>query len=435
MELIKPARNARILAWWLRGIMIVTVGILFLPWQQNIRATGSVTALKPEDRPQTVNTTIGGRIEKWFVQEGQFVKKGDTIIQISEIKDKYFDPSLLNRMDKQVEAKSEVIQAMKQKIAALDQQLAALREGMEYSIQKAKNKVEQNLFKVASDSVAYIAAKTELQIAQNQFERMDTLFRKGLRSLTDYEARKLKYQDASAKLVAAENKLNASRAEYFNSIIELNSIRAEYLDKLSKAESDRNSAIAYVFDSEGSLAKLESEYSSLSVRSSFYVIKAPQDGYVVKALKAGVGEIVKEAEPVVTIMPVAPELAVELYVTGNDVPLLSPGRKVRLQFDGWPAIQFSGWPSVAVGTFGGEIRVIDYVNSDNGKYRVLVTQEKNDPWPKQLRVGSGVYGWAMLDEVPVWFEIWRQLNGFPPTIDPEKSEKKKAKKGSKEDEE
>jgi hypothetical protein len=150
-----------------------------------------------------------------------------------------------------------------------------------------------------------------------------------------------------------------------------------------------------------------------------YRIVAPQDGFVVRAVRAGIGETLKEGDAVVTIMPANPQLAVELYVRPMDVPLLRIGRKVRLQFDGWPALQFSGWPSVAVGTFGGEVRVIDYVNSTDGRYRVLVAPDTTDEsWPRELRVGSGVLGWAMLDEVPVWFELWRQLNGFPPSVVP-----------------
>ena len=102
-----------------------------------------------------------------------------------------------------------------------------------------------------------------------------------------------------------------------------------------------------------------------------------------------------------------------------DVPLLRPGRKVRLTFDGWPALQFAGWPSVAVGTFGGIIAVIDQINAPDGSYRVLVRPDATDEkWPASpsLRVGSGVVGWAMLDEVPIWYELWRTLNGFPPTV-------------------
>jgi membrane fusion protein, adhesin transport system len=115
------------------------------------------------------------------------------------------------------------------------------------------------------------------------------------------------------------------------------------------------------------------------------------------------------------------------------VPLIQKGREVRLQFEGFPALQFSGWPSVSVGTFGGTVEVIDLVDSKNGEYRLLIKPKKDDEiWPKQIRMGSGVFGWVMLQDVPVWYEIWRQLNAFPPTLDKmpeeEKHDKKEVKK-------
>ena len=157
------------------------------------------------------------------------------------------------------------------------------------------------------------------------------------------------------------------------------------------------------------------------------MVRAPQDGYVVRSFKAGIGELIKEGETIATLQPAHPAVAVELYVRPMDVPLIQRGRTVRLQFDGWPAIQFSGWPTVSVGTFGGEVIVIDAVNSVNGKYRLLVTPKQkpgDQPWPAQLRVGSGVYGWVMLDDVPIWYELWRQLNGFPPSLKEEPKEEK-----------
>jgi hypothetical protein len=159
------------------------------------------------------------------------------------------------------------------------------------------------------------------------------------------------------------------------------------------------------------------------VRRGLYIVRAPQTGYIVRALKAGIGETIKEGESIATLQPEAPMLAAEMYVRAMDVPLIQRGRTVRLQFEGFPAIQFSGWPSAAVGTFGGMVTVIDVVNSPGGKYRLLVRptqpQPGDQPWPKQLRLGSGVQGWVILDSVPVWYEIWRQLNGFPPTLSKE----------------
>ena len=171
---------------------------------------------------------------------------------------------------------------------------------------------------------------------------------------------------------------------------------------------------AYQFDTEGQIAKMRNELANLSIRAGYYQITAPQDGYVVRALKEGIGEIIKEGEPIVTVMPDAPALAAELYVKPMDIPLLRVGRRVRLQFDGWPALVFSGWPGTSFGTFGGIVSVIDNIDSQ-GQYRILVTPDpEHEAWPQPLRVGSGVYGWALLDDVPIWYELWRQVNGFPP---------------------
>ena len=112
-------------------------------------------------------------------------------------------------------------------------------------------------------------------------------------------------------------------------------------------------------------------------------------------------------------MPSDYELAFEMYVRPIDLPLLAKGQEVRLQFDGWPAIIFSGWPNTSYGTFGGSVFAIDNFISKNGLYRVLIAQDKEEPWPELLRVGGGANGLVLLKDVSVWYDIWRNLNGFP----------------------
>ncbi|WP_091514684.1 HlyD family secretion protein [Flexibacter flexilis] len=432
LNTLNTPRSGRVLAYWLMAIAAIFFFMLFLPWQQNIDGTGKVTALDPRDRPQTVQTAIAGRIEDWKVQEGDFVNKGDTILTLTEIKDDYFDPELLTRLGEQQNAKETSIGATEQQAAAVSRQIGALKSGLQFSLNKARNKYKQTSLKNVSDSTDYEAEKINYQIAKAQFERYERLHAKdGLISLTDLERRRLKLQESSAKLMSVKNKYLVSQNEMTNALIELNSLQAEYTDKISKAESELNAKLAYIADAKGELSKVKNKIVNVKVRTEQHALIAPQDGHIVKALKAGIGETIKEGEAVVTVMPDIPMKAVELYIRPMDVPLLSKGRKVRLQFDGWPALQFSGWPSVAVGTFGGVVQVIDYVNSADGNYRILVKPDPNDdPWPMQLRVGSGVFGWAMLDEVPIWYEIWRQLNGFPPSLkaEPAKDDAKGAKK-------
>lgn len=389
LKTLKAPKTGKVVAKWLTGLGIVFFAVLFLPWQQNIRGRGLVTALDPTNRPQTVETAIAGRIVKWHIREGQYVHRGDTLLTLAEIKEKFFDPDLLKRLSEQIEAKGGSLVSKNNKAKALQRQIKALREGMQ-------NKIDQSKAKLEAERVRFLNA-------ENQFERNKKLFEAGNIPLTKYQDIEYKYQ--------------GSKADFENARIELDRVEAEYLDKISKAESDLSNTLGEVFETEGEIAKLRNEYANMQIRNQQYQITAPQSGVVVKALKAGLGETIKEGEAVSTIMPDANDLAVEMYVKAMDVPLVAKGRKVRIMFDGWPAIQFSGWPSVSVGTFGGQVEVIDFVNSKPGEFRILVVPDKeDDPWPKQLRMGSGTKGWVMLNDVPVWFEIWRQLNGFPATL-------------------
>jgi multidrug resistance efflux pump len=394
---------------------ILLLILAFLPWTQNIRSRGMVTTLYPEQRPQTIHSIIAGRVERWYVQEGDFVKKGDTILNISEIKDEYFDPQLLTRTEEQIKAKELSVESYMEKVKALDRQIDALLITQKLKIEQAENYVEQAHLMIESDSIDLEAAKINLEIAEKQFQRMEQLYAEGLMSLTDLEQRKLKLQETQAKFISAENKLLKSRNELINAQVELSSIENQYRDKMSKAASEKFTAMSTMYDAEAMVTKMQNQYMNYSVRTGYYYITAPQDGFVTQVLRVGIGETVKEGEALVSVMPSRYDLAVALFIEPIDLPLIARGQNVQFRFDGWPAIAFSGWPNLAHGTFSGEVVAIDNFISKNGKYRILVAPNpREEPWPEELRVGAGADGIALLKDVPVWYEVWRQLNGFPP---------------------
>ncbi|WP_028296456.1 HlyD family secretion protein [Olivibacter sitiensis] len=404
--------------------ILIFVIILFLPWRQTIPGRGTVTALRPEDRPQTVQNQIGGRIERWAVKEGAEVKKGDTILVISETMQSYFDPDLQLRLNEQLSAKVSSEEAADQKMNATKAQIDALTSGLRYQLEAAQNKVAQSRNLVKIDSADLVAIESFFETSKARVERYEQGYKNGLFSLTDIETRRLNLQNDQAKVVSAQNKLINSRQALTNAIIDLDNIRAKYNESLAKAQSDMSSALSSKASAQGDIAKLRNEIANFDVRRGLYVVRAPQNGYVVKTLKAGIGENIKEGESIATLQPKTPLMAAELYVDAIDVPLIINESEARLQFEGWPSVQFSGWPAVAVGTFSGTVTVIDRVSSPNGKYRLLVrptdpVPDKDEPWPEKLRLGSGVFGRVILDAVPVWYEIWRQLNGFPPSLERE----------------
>ena len=396
-------------------VSVFVIFMLFLPWTQNISGTGAVTTIKPNQRPQTIQTVIAGKIEKWYVQEGDFVKKGDTILFLSEIKEDYFDPNLIKNTKNQVDAKKMSAQSYESKVKTLSTQIGAIENERLLKIQQAKNKIKQAVFKVKSDSMDLVAVRTQLKIANTQFARALQLNKEGLKPLTDFEEKRLKLQEVEAKIITQENKLLTSKNEFINAKVEINRISAEYAEKVSKAESEQFTAKSNQYDTEAQVNKLENQYANYSIRNGMYYIKAPQDGFVNRALQSGLGENIKEGTPVVSIMPAEYDIAVESFVDPIDLPLISKGEKVRVWFDGWPTIIFSGWPNMSYGTFGGEIIAIENFISENGKFRILIAPDtKEAKWPKQISIGSGAQTIALLNNVPIWFEIWRTLNGFPP---------------------
>jgi multidrug resistance efflux pump len=413
-------------------VSVFGVIVLFLPWTQNISGSGSVTTLKPNQRPQTIQSVISGRIEKWYVKEGDFVKKGDTIMFISEIKEDYFDPNLVQNTQNQMMAKTSALESYSSKVGALSTQIQSIENERKLKTEQALNKIKQAVFKIKSDSIDLVAVKTQLKIANTQFNRATQLNKEGLKPMTDVEEKRLKLQEVDAKIITQENKLLTSKNEFINAKVEINRIDAEYSEKVAKAKSDQFTALSNQFDTEAQVNKLKNQYANYSIRNGLYYIKAAQNGYVNRAIQAGIGETIKEGTPIATIMPATYDVAVETYINPVDLPLIKKGEKIRVWFDGWPTIVFSGWPDMSYGTFGGEIVAIENFISDNGKFRVLIAPDSTDKkWPSQVRVGSGAQTIALLNTVPVWFEIWRVLNGFPPDYyktNAESSKKTKEKK-------
>jgi multidrug resistance efflux pump len=430
LEVLTPPSLAKPLARWLLLLLLTIILMLFLPWTQNVEGYGKVTAFSPINRPQEVQTVIAGKISVWNVKEGQYVKEGDTLLVITEIKDKFLDPATIERTQEQLNAKKESMKALADKVVSQQVQLSSLRSAMIVSLQKAENKIRQARLKVLNDSMENVAIRLEAQIASEQFDRQKKLYDQGLKSLTELEQRKLKMQEVGAKKQVSDNKILISRQELQNALFELTSIEAEYGDKIAKTMSELSSTESYQAVTRSDVAKMQNELSGLEVRSGFYVIKAPQEGYVQNIYKAGVGEMLKENETILTLANSIHDLAAEIYVRPVDLPLLEVGSHVRIQFDGWPSLVFSGWPGASVGTFGGSVKVINRTAED-GKFRILVTPDSSDvPWPA-LPIGSGAKGWALLNDVPVWYEVWRELNGFPldfPSYHPYNPEKDKAKK-------
>jgi multidrug resistance efflux pump len=397
------------------SLIIIFIIVLFLPWTQNVRSTGKVTTLQQNQRPTEINAVIAGRVVKWHIKEGDFVKKGDTLLQISEVKEEYLDPKLIQNVKSQLDAKSQSAQLYQSKAVASSEQMKTLELNKANKINQTKNKLIQQIQKITSDSIEWIAASNDYSIAKKQYDRQKQMYDSGLVSLTQFEQRNQYLQTMLAKKIGAENKYYNSKNELGNVRIELSAVYQDYQEKILKTEGDRLQSLSNAATTDAEIAKLSNQVNNYTARNNFYFIIAQQSGQIVQLKTTGTGEVVKDGEKLGVIVPDQIQLAVEIYVSPLDVSILKAGTKTRFVFDGFPAVVFGGWPKASYGTFGGKIYAIENTTNNEGKYRVLVVEDETDrQWPTNMRIGNGAQSIALLNDVSIWYELWRNINGFPP---------------------
>lgn len=392
--------------------VVCLLGLLIAPWRQSVAGRGKVIAYNPTDRPQSIEAPIKGRITAWHVQEGSMVEQGDLIADLVDN-----DPLILERLERERLAAADNARAVELSIVLAETRVHSLTAARDAAMSNARLAIQIAEERLRAAEQDQIAAEAEVQTAKIQQERQDQLAAEGLASSRTAELARLAYatavtkRDASkAKVRAAEREVRAARAALANTGGKENAEVTKAEESLRKLDSDLAKA-------RGDVAKAEIQVA----RQQSMRITAPIAGTVLRLVANGPGVFVKEGDQVAVIVPRTTSRAVELAMEGNDAPLIRPGDHVRLQFEGWPAVQFVGWPSVAAGTFGGEVAFVDATDDGTGRFRIVVTPSPDDrPWPDSLVLRQGVRanGWVLLNEVSVGFELWRQLNGFPPVVDP-----------------
>lgn len=418
-------------ALWIFAIVSV-VALLLAPWQQSVTGRGRAIAYAPTDRTQNIEAPIKGRITKWHVAEGSQVQAGDPIADIADN-----DPNYLSRLEQQRTAAQSRVDAARAGIAINEARVSALRSVRSSAVANAQLYVQISNDKLSAAKQDLEGAEAAYKTAQLNHERQHSLGKEGLASKRKVELADLKLETTRTKRDAAKAKVRAARREVSAAAAKLDNVGSKEDSNINKAEESLQKQRSDLAKAEQEFAKAESAFS----RQEQMKIVAPISGTVLRLVANGPGNFVKPGDQIAQIVPNTASRAVELWVSGNDAPLITKGRKVRVQFEGWPAVQFVGWPSVAVGTFGGEVAFVDATDDGSGKFRIVIVPDANDDaWPeaRYLRQGVRANGWVLLNEVTVAFELWRQLNGFPPVIeapgtpgDPPKTGMPKTDKGKK----
>jgi membrane fusion protein, adhesin transport system len=416
---------------WLFGLIVfillaVTAGLIWIPWQQTVIGAGQVWVYSPMDRPQSIEAMVSGRLTEWRVSEGQAVTAGQLLGRLQDLDKSFLAPNYLKQLQAQKLALQTKLAASQQEVSALGGMMASLEGSRQAVLPSLAVKQAQTANKITLTRQKLRAAQQALKTAQLNYNRRTELLAQGLRSQRDFELSQLDWVKAQADVKAAEQELAIATQDQDVAGFEIAKGDADTLAKVSETAAKLASAQEGVASTQESLQKIETQLETLAQRVQFREIRAPRSGIVVRQTTVGTGETVKEGTQLALIVPDTKDQSVELSVADFDAPLVHVGSPVRLQFSGWAAFQFSGWPSSAVGTFAGRVAVVDAVEDGGKGFRVIVKPDtvaiaegREEPWPdsRHLRPGTGATGWILLNTVPLGYELWRQFNAFPPTLD------------------
>ncbi|HNP28918.1 MAG TPA: HlyD family efflux transporter periplasmic adaptor subunit [Nitrospirales bacterium] len=390
--------------------------LAFVPWTQTITAQGQLSAYSPAERPQAIHAPIEGRIAAWHVNEGMMVKKEDLILELVDVDPKFLAPDLLARLDQSIQALEERRETMLARADFLDKQLEEMTTLTDATTRSAESRVEEASGRIQSAVQRQAAAKVAAQTAHLNLQRSHILEAEGLISRRELELAIQAEAAAQAEQKASEaafQEVSQSRQALTHG---REQIEAELVQRILNIRSQRAAALGEAAQASKELADLALTRSNAVQRRTASRIAAPMDGTVVRMARVGAGEIVKQGDSLFTIVPDTATRAVEMWAEPLDAPLLRPGRKVRLMFHGIPTIPLPSWPELMAGTFDGIILVVDQAPDSHNRFRFWVAQDPEaDAWPpqSQIRQGTQVMGWVLLNRVPLWYELWRRVNLFP----------------------
>lgn len=398
-------------------LLLFAFVIAFVPWTQTITATGQLSAYSPYERPQDIEAQITGRLKKWHVYEGVRVKQGELILEMDDVDPNFMAPELLALLEKQKTALEQNRTAALERAEQLTERIKAMQSIVKAAGPSAEARVRESDNKVRAAEQRIVSARIAVDTAELNVNRTQELAARGLASQRELELAIQSAIASNAERQGAEAMLKEAQQAMKALSFGRDQINADVLQRLLDAEASRAGALADAAHAAEQLANLELRLSNATQRRVAGRILAPIDGTVVRMAQVGIGETVRPGDKLLRVSPTSIDKAIEMKADGIDAPLLNVGRKVKLLFYGIPAIPLPAWPDTMYGTFTGIIKVIDQVDDGKGNYRFWVIPDPEDkPWPEQthIRQGTKVMGWVILNRVPLWYELWRRFNLFPP---------------------
>ncbi len=442
IRLSQTPRAVRRLAF---GLVLVLFLLLpaagFVPWTQTVPGQGQTIAFHPARRPQFIVSPIEGRVKKWHVVEGDRVRAGQLLVDLVDN-----DPLILERLREQELLALQRLTLADGRVKDQESRLQYVRQEREVLLAEAGYRVEQAQAQVLVAQQELERARFDLQREELNYQRTLRLYRSSLGEGKVVSKDELEEAERRRNLAKAQVPLAEARVKLAEKTLAAAEAQREATDKRTAALIQTEEAALKAALSEQ--AAVRQQY--LMVRSQVQRqenqrVYAPVSGVIFRILanaEAG-GQLVRPGERLAVLVPDLkeakgpaelallgglaygfydpltwgnyPAIVAELYIDGNDLPLVHKGAPALLLFEGWPAVQLASFPQVAAGTFRGEVYLVDPTSDGNGRFRILVAPAAGEKWPEYeyLRQGVRAQGWILLRQVPLGYEVWRVLNGFP----------------------
>ena len=443
MQLARTPRLARRLAWAILVVLLAAVPTLALaPWTQTAHGTGRAIAFNPVQRPQFVISPIEGRVKKWHVVEGDRVRAGQLLVELVDN-----DPMILERLREQELLALQRLALADGRVNDQRSRLQFVKDEREVLLAEAGYRTEQAEAQILVVRQELERAKADLVREQLAYERLNRLFNSKVGEVVSKD--QVEEAERKRDLAKAQVPLVEARIKLAEKSLEGAKAQREATDKRTSALIQTEEAALKAAQSEQ--ASVKQQYNTIKTqleRQSNQQIYAPVGGVIFRVLanaEAG-GQLVRPGERLAVLVPDikpaakgldalaaltggpgaaagqpltaadTPGIVAELFIDGNDLPLVRVGDRVLLQFEGWAAVQFAAYPEAAAGTFVGRVYLVDPTSEGVGRFRILVEPAPEAEWPDEafLRQGVRAQGWVVLNEVRLGYEVWRLLNGFPP---------------------
>lgn len=206
----------------------------------------------------------------------------------------------------------------------------------------------QNFDQQIAGQLAAIASSKEQQtVLTNRRENLtriegarESLYRKDSGSLINF----LGARDARLDVEASLTELRGRAAEADHTLAKLKADRQAFVEDFRRAAMEQLVELRNQRDLAGE------ELKKLELRRELVALTAPADAVVLDLAQRSVGSVVREAEPILTLVPLNVPLEAEVSVNSRDIARVAVDREVRIKFDAYPFQKF--------GTASGTIRTI-----------------------------------------------------------------------------